>query len=427
MERFIGIFGIIVLLGIAFLMSNNKFKINLWTVLGGLTLQIVIGFLLLRWETGVYAIEFLTAKITTFLKLSSYGSQFLFGKLADPAYFDHFGFQFAFILLPTIIFFSAFTAFLYHIGVLQRVVQLFAWIMNRLMRTSGAESLSCAANMILSQTEAPLLIRPFLNKMTPSELCAVMVGGFGTIAGSVMAAYIQMGVPGVQIIIASAMAVPASLMIAKIIYPETEVSETANSVKMPKIRMGHNLLDSIAHGISDGLHLALNVAAMLIAFIALIAFLDLLLGFFDRVIDGGWLSGEALVGGEFAGVVPGSLKNLLGTVLAPLTYVMGIPKADIHAVGHLLGLKIASNEFIAYAELAPLIKQGLISEKAGLMATYMLCGFANFSSIGIQIGGLGVLAPERRSDLARLAFRAMLGGAIVSCLTATIAGLLMPG
>jgi CNT family concentrative nucleoside transporter len=438
MERFIGIGGILALLAILFIMSNNKRRINLRTVLVGISLQFGIGLVLLRWEKGDAAMQWLAGKVTSFLFLADNGSKFLFGNLADSAYADTFGFQFAIRVLPIIIFFASFMGVLYYLGVMQKVVQVFAWAMSRLMKTSGSESLSCSANIFLGQTEAPLLVRPFLNRCTMSELHAIMVGGFGTIAGSVMAGYIAMGIPAQHIIIASAMAAPASLMVAKVIFPETESSETAGDVRIPKLKVGHNILDAASKGVADGLHMALNVAAMLIAFITLIALLDKILGLGDRLVDGKlmvWINqaflggrlsvGELLPTGEYSGFFPGSLRTIFGTIFSPLVFVMGVPRADVFEVANLLGLKISVNEFVAYAKLSPLIKEAALSPKAQIMATYMLCGFANFASIGIQIGGISALAPERRGDLARLALRAMFGGAIVSCLTATIAGLLL--
>lgn len=425
MDRYVGILGIGVILLLAVLLSYNRRKINPRTVISGLLLQLLMGIVLLKWDAGNRAMQWLAGKVTSFLHLGYEGSHFLFGNIVDPQYSGTFGFQFAFSVLPTIIFFAAFMSLLYYVGVMQYIVKTFAWVMQKIMGTSGAESLSCSANIFLGQTEAPLLVRPFLPTATHSELCAIMVGGFGTIAGSVMAGYIQMGVPAAHIIIASCMAAPASLMIAKIILPETEQAETMGSVHMPRIDVGSNALDAISRGTTDGLQLALNVAAMLVAFIALIAFADKVLLMLDRWIDGSLLSGTALANGEFAGFFPGSLRTFFGTLLAPLVWVMGVPQADLNTVGGLLGIKLAANEFVAYANLAPMIKSGVISSKAGIMTTYMLCGFANFASIGIQIGGLGALAPSRRSDLARLAFRAMLGGALVSCMTATIAGLLL--
>jgi CNT family concentrative nucleoside transporter len=424
-ERYIGIIGLITILLIAFLMSNNKRRINLRTLIMGLALQWGIAILLIKWPAGNLAMQWFADKVSAFLNLSREGSGFLFGRLVDAQMMDTFGFQFAFTVLPTIIFFASFMSILYYLGIMQHIVEVFGWIMSRLMRTSGSESLSCSANVFLGQTEAPLLIRPFLNHCTLSELNAIMVGGFGTIAGAIMAGYIQMGVPPQHIIIASCMAAPASLMVAKIIFPEMEHSETAGDVKLPRLDVGRNLLDSAARGVTDGLQLALNVAAMLVAFITLIALLDKVLAIGDRLIDGGLLHGMLQENGEYAGWFPGSLKTIFGSIFSPLVYLMGVPKADVFQVGHLLGLKISVNEFVAYSKLAPMIKDGLISQKAAIMATYMLCGFANFASIGIQIGGIGALAPERRSDLAKLALKAMFGGALVSCMTATIAGLLL--
>lgn len=425
MSRLIGIIGFIVLLGIAVLLSNNKRKISLRTVVAGVGLQFLIGLVLLKWQTGARAIEFVAGKVAAFLQLSANGSKFLFGNIVNPEMMNTFGFQFAFTVLPVIIFFSAFMAILYYLGVMQKVVQFFAFIMSRLMKTSGAESLSCSANIFVGQTEAPLLVRPFLGGMTQSELCTVMVGGFGTIAGSVMAGYIMMGIPAVYIIIASTMAAPASMMIGKIICPETEQPVTGGNITLPKVDAGTNILDAAAKGTSDGLKLALNVAAMLIAFITLIALVDIMLGYMDKWIDGTLLGGQLMETGEYEGYFPGSLKTIFGTIFAPLAFLMGVPSTDVKAIGHLLGLKLAVNEFVAYSELAPMIKDGLISHKAQIMATFMLCGFANFASIGIQIGGLSALAPNRRSDLAKVGLKAMIGGAIVSCLTATIAGILL--
>ncbi len=438
MGRYIGIIGLFALLGIAFLMSNNKRRIKVRTIIVGITLQFGIGLMLLKWERGNEAMQWLAGKVTSFLFLADHGTQFLFGNLADAGHVGAYGFQFAFRVLPIIIFFAALMAILYYIGIMQWVVKIFATVMSRLMKTSGAESLSCSANIFLGQTEAPLLVRPFLNHCTMSELHAIMVGGFGTIAGSVMAGYIGMGIPAQHIIIASAMAAPTSLMVAKLIFPETEHSETAGDVSLPRIDTGKNVLDAASKGVSDGLHLALNVAAMLVAFITLIALADKILLVLDRMIDQHllvWINntffegknawGHSLPSGEYAGFFPGSLRTVFGTIFSPLVYLMGVPRPDVFEVANLLGMKITVNEFVAYARLSPLIKEGALSPKAQIMATYMLCGFANFASIGIQIGGISALAPDRRGDLAKLAFRAMIGGVIVSCLTATIAGLLI--
>jgi CNT family concentrative nucleoside transporter len=425
MERFIGLIGLLVLLGICIAMSNNRRKINPRTLIGGFGLQLLMCIVLLKWQAGNDAMQWLAGKVESFLGLALHGERFLFGNLVDQAYQASFGFQFAFIVLPTIIFFASITSILYYLGVMQKVIEGFAWVMSRIMKTSGAESLSCSAEIFLGQTEAPLLIRPFLSKLTMSELCTIMIGGFGTIAGSVMAGYIQMGIPAQHVIIASCMSAPICLMVAKIIYPEVEQPETGASVKLPKVDAGQNLLDAASRGVTDGLNLALNVGAMLVAFIALVALVDKLMLIGDRWIDGRLLGGVLMENGEYSGYFPGSLKTFFGNLLSPLAYLMGVPKADVKEVGHLLGLKIGVNEFVAYAKLAPEIAAGTISQKGGIMATYMLCGFANFASIGIQIGGTGSLAPDRRSDIAKLGLRAMFGGAIVSCINATVIGLMI--
>ncbi len=364
--------------------------------------------------------------VDLFLKFTDKGSLFLFGNLADPTYFDSFGFQFAFSVLPTIIFFSAFMSILYYLGVMQVIVKIMARFMRWTMGTSGAETLSCSANIFVGQTEAPLLIRPFLDDMTESELHAVMVGGFATIAGGVLAGYIRMGINPGHLIAASVMSAPAALAIAKVMLPETQKSKTAGDVQMPDIKRADNLLDAAAQGVTDGLKLALNVGAMLLAFIALIAVFDSVFGFFDRIIDGHLLGGAFNeLRGEYKGIFPGSLKTLFGTLFAPLAFLMGVPWKDALDVGNLMGIKIAVNEFVGYAELAKHIDLNNLSPRSIVIATYALCGFANFSSIGIQIGGISALAPKRRSDLSRIALRAMFGGALASWITATIAGLLI--
>ncbi|MBI2342918.1 MAG: NupC/NupG family nucleoside CNT transporter [Deltaproteobacteria bacterium] len=430
MERMIGLLGLAVLLGCAYLLSSNRRLIRPRMIITGLAMQFVLGFMLLRWRGGAMAIEWFAGKVSAFLQLTDEGTRFLFGNIVNSEMIDTFGFQFAFGVLPIIIFFSAFMAVLYYFGIMQWIIEIMAIGMRRIMGTSGAETLSCTANIFVGQTEAPLLIRPFLARLTSSELLTVMVGGFATIAGSVLGAYVKMGVNPAHLIVGSCMAVPAALMIGKIVQPETEHSETAGDAKLPKLDVGSNLLDAIARGTTDGLHLALNVGAMLLAFIALIAFVNLVLGWIDTMVDGRFI-GAPLVDGEYraatwyGSVVPGSLKTLFGTLLRPLAVLMGVPSADATAVGHLIGIKLSVNEFIGYAELTKLTAAGLLSHKGETIATFALCGFANFSSIGIQIGGLSALAPNRRADLARLAFRAMLGGAIATCMTGTIAGMLL--
>jgi CNT family concentrative nucleoside transporter len=358
--------------------------------------------------------------------LTDAGSFFLFGHLADPQYFDQFGYQFAFSVLPTIIFFSAIMSILYYLGMMQAIVKMMAKFMRWTLGTSGAETLSVSANVFVGQTEAPLLIKPFLDDMTVSELHAVMVGGFATIAGGVLAGYIRMGIDAGHLIAASVMSAPAALVFAKIILPETRHSKTAGDVEIPEVGRADNLLDATARGVTDGLKLAVNVGAMLLAFIALVALVDVIFGFFDQLIDGKMLGGaldEAKQ--EYRGFFPGSLKTLFGTVFSPIAFLMGVPWKEAMDVGNLLGIKVAVNEFVGYAELAKYIQADTISARSITIATYALCGFANFSSIGIQLGGIGAIAPKRRSDLSRVALRAMFGGALASWMTATIAGILL--
>lgn len=383
-----------------------------------------------------------SAKVAAFLNLSDYGAAFLFGNLVDESHFftaegsawPGFGFQFAFKVLPTIIFFGGFMSVLYYLGVMQRVIEGLARFMRWTIGTSGAETLSCSANVFVGQTEAPLLIRPFLERMTPSELLTVMVGGFATIAGGVLAGYIAMGVPAGHLIAASVMSAPAALVIGKIIFPELGHSATAGDTRLPEVEAGGNVVEAAARGITDGLKLAVNVGAMLIGFIALIAVIDVLLSFLDRIVDGSLLdgvwyaydaTGMSPVEGEFAGLVPGSLQTLFGTLLRPLAWLMGVPWVDAGKVGNLLGIKLSLNEFVAYGTLGTYVQTGILTERSTIIATYALCGFANFSSIGIQIGGIAAIAPTRRAELARLGLRAMFGGALASWLTATIAGILV--
>ncbi len=390
--------------------------------------------------------------VTAFLGLSNEGAWFLFRNLvqsdniAPKGDFPGFGVQFAFSVLPTIIFFSAFISVLYYLGIVQKVISAMAKFMHWSMKTSGSETTSCSGNIFVGQTESPFLIKPFLKDMTVSELHAVMVGGFATVAGGVLAAFVGMGINAGHLIAASVMSAPAALVMAKLLYPETEHSATAGDVEIPKIETADNVIEAAANGTTDGLKLALNVGAMLVAFIALVAVLDTILGYFDGIVDGWMLaailpeswaqslgvgqtsefvkeSGKVLV--EHKGIFPGSMRTLFGTLLAPLAFVMGVPWADAAAVGNLLGIKLTINEFVAYGTLSQNISAGDISPRSEIIATYALCGFANFSSIGIQIGGIGSLAPERRSELAKVGLRAMCGGALASFMTATIAGILL--
>ena len=436
--------GVSALVVLALMLANARFRLvpAAQGPLGALLAAVTVAWLVASGLYGEAIFDTFSKKVSSFLELSDYGARFLFGNLADRQYFfpggaanwPGFGFQFAFKVLPTIIFFGGFMAVLYYLGIMQRVIEALARFMRWTIGTSGAETLSCTANIFVGQTEAPLLIRPFLNDMTRSELLTVMVGGFATIAGGVLAAYIAMGIPAGHLIAASVMSAPAALVVGKIIYPELEHSVTAGDVDLPEIDSGGNVIEAAANGITDGLKLAVNVGAMLIGFIALIAVLDLCLNWIDSLIDGGLLHGAWVtygaggmspVVGEYVGVIPGSLQTLFGTLLRPLAWLMGVPWPDAAKVGNLLGIKISLNELVAYSLLGTYMHEGAISSRAAIISTYALCGFANFSSIGIQLGGISAVAPRRRAALASLGLKAMLGGAIASWLTATIAGLLL--
>lgn len=400
---------------------------------GGL-LTSTLGILIHEQIYGRIIFQALSEKVDAFLRLTDLGSSFLFGQIVSQEFQQTWGFQFAFGVLPTIIFFASFMAILYHLGIMQIIVKGLAKFMQWTLGTSGAETLSCSANIFVGQTEAPLLIKPFLDRMTMSELLTVMVGGFATIAGGVLAGYIRLGVDAGHLIAASVMSAPAALVIGKIIFPETEHSDTAGDIEMPKISESANLLDAATSGVTDGLKLAVNVGAMLIAFIALIGLIDVILNWADQLIDGNLLNGEYIkyssVGfspnqGEFAGIFPGSLKTLFGTILRPIAWIMGVSWEYADEVGNLLGIKISLNEFVAFATLAEEISAEALSPRAQTIATYAICGFANFSSIGIQIGGISAIAPNRRSDLAKVGLKAMFGGALASWMTATVAGIML--
>jgi concentrative nucleoside transporter, CNT family len=401
-ERWVSILGLFTMLGIAWALSSNRRAIRWRPVLVGSALQIVFALVILRTEIGRATFDWAGSVINRFLDFTDAGAAFVFGERFKEFYF-------AFKVLPTIIFFSSFIAVLYHYGVLQRIVEFFARIMMRTMRTSGAESLSASANIFVGQTEAPMLIRPFIGQMTMSELMAVMTGGFATVAGGVMVAYVGMGISAKHLLAASVMSAPAALVMAKLMFPETEQPKTAGRVEIEVERPWVNGLDAAATGAADGLKLALNVGAMLIAFVALIALVDWPLGALGNLI----------------GFSDLSLKWLLGQVGRPLAWVMGVPWAESAHVGTLIGIKTAVNEFVGYIEMQKMMQAGLLSERAQVIATYALCGFSNFSSVAIQIGGIGGMAPERKSDLARLGLRAMVAGSLACFQTATIAGFLL--
>jgi CNT family concentrative nucleoside transporter len=412
-----GIFGLAVLITIAVAFSSQRNVIDWRLVVSGIALQLFFAVLVILVPGGRQFFEALSAVFVRIISFSLEGATFIFGQLADPS---SLGFIIAFQVLPTIIFFASLMAVLYHLGVMQKVVQGMAWVMFKALRISGAESLSVAANVFVGQTEAPLVVRPYISRMTESELFTMMVGGMATIAGGVLAAYISMlgGADEAMriyyakhLLSASIMAAPATIVIAKILKPETEESLTRGEVKLHVEKTATNVIEAAANGAADGWRLALNVGAMLLAFIALIAMID-----YPLISLGELIEFENMTGYELR------LSTLLGLLLSPLAWVIGVPWQDAVTVGGLIGEKIVLNEFVAYAHLTDI--QGAMSPQAVLISTYALCGFANFSSIAIQIGGIGGIAPDRKSDLARLGLRAVLGGTLATMMTATIAGVL---
>jgi len=423
-----GILGMVFLLLVCFLLSSNRKKINWRLVLTGLALQLVFAVLVLKVDVVAQAFDWASDKVVKFLNFSEKGAEFLFGGLVTDM--DTFGYIFAFKVLPTIVFFSAFTSLLYYLGVLQKIVKAFAWVMSKTMHLSGAESLAAAANIFIGQTEAPLVVKPYLDKMTKSEMLCLMVGGMATIAGGVLAAFIAFlgGDSDAEKIIftkhlltASIMSAPAAIIIAKMLYPETETVDKKLNISKDKI--GSNVLDAISRGTTEGLKLAVNVGAMLLVFTAIMAVLNWI------TEDGfGSLFGinEAIVqhtDGRYSGL---SMQYILGNIFSPVAWIIGVPAEDITVVGQLLGEKTILNEFFAYASLSELKAAGaIVNYRSIVIATYALCGFANFASIGIQIGGIGVLAPSQRATLARFGIKALIGGTVAALLTATIAGMLI--
>ena len=436
-----GILGVVAILGIAILLSKDRKNIN-WKLVGtGLGIQFILAIFILKadaladfWSPlgwPMLLFQFIASFFVVVLKYTTAGAEFLFGFLAHGVeYEDSMGVIFAFQVLPTIIFFASLTSILYHYGILQAVVRYLSKGMQKLLGTSGAETLSVISNIFVGQTEAPLVIKPFINKMTKSELLAVMTGGMATIAGGVMAAYVAMlgasfaAANGLELQVAqqlfaerllgaSLMAAPAALVIAKILYPETEKAVTAGTVEMVVDKPDANGIDAAASGAGVGLKLAANVGAMLLAFIALLAMFN---GLFEWLSDITNLTG--LIGS------PLSIEMILGWVLAPVAWLVGVPWADATSMGSLLGTKIVLNEFVAYLMLAEEVAAAALSPKTIAMATFALCGFANFSSIAIQIGGIGGLAPERKSDIAKFGLKAVLAGTMANLMTATIAGIL---
>jgi concentrative nucleoside transporter, CNT family len=404
--------GAIVILAIAFAFSTDRRAIDLRTVGWGLSLQVLFALIVLKTAAGQRVFSTLGAGINTLLGFAGVGAAFVFGPLGDTNVWTRamngalgpegarYGVIFAFQVLPTIIFIAALFAVLYYFGVMQVIVRLFAVLMNKVMKASGAESLNVAASIFMGQTEAPLTIRPYLPEMTESELMTVMTSGMAHISGGIMAAYILFGIEAKHLLTAVIMTAPGTIMMAKMLVPETEVPKTMGTVRLEVERTDVNVIDAMGRGTGEGLQLAINVGAMLISFLAMVALVNAVLGLAHL-----------------------SLQQIFGWVFAPVAWSMGVPWHDAPTIGNLLGTRMALNEFVAYSQLGPL--KGSLDPKSFTIATFALCGFANFSSIGIQIGGIGALAPNRRHDLARLGLRAMFAGTLANFMTATIAGFLL--
>jgi concentrative nucleoside transporter, CNT family len=404
MGRLTGVLGIAVILGLAYLFSTNRRAIKMKTIAWGLGLQLALGLFVLRVPSGQIIFQTLGAGAKHLLDFSYVGSTFIFGELGKAD--SSLGLIFAFQVLPTIIFIAAFFAVLYHLGVMQIIIRAAAWVMTKIMGASGAESLNVAASIFMGQTEAPLTIRPFLPRLTKSELMTVMTSGMAHISGGMMAAYIRVGgADPKNLLTAVIMTAPGTLLMAKMLVPETEQPLTAGRVQMPEAQKESNVLGAIARGTVDGLHLALNVGAMLIVFLALLALLNALMGWVHIYIH--WF--------------PYSLQQILGWIFAPVAWLIGVSWHDASAIGNLLGTRMVLNEFVAFAELGKI--KDTLDPRTFTIATFALCGFANFSSIGIQIGGIGALAPEQRDQLAKFGIRAMLAGTMANLISASIVGI----
>lgn len=414
LDRAISFLGLVFFIGLAWLLSNNRSRVS-WKLVGwGVLLQLIFALLIFEMPGGERAFEVATDVVNALLGFTNVGAEFIFKSFVsnswEPALIN-----FTFAVLPTIIFFSSLMTVLYHIGVMHKIVAFFAWIMQKFMGTSGAESLSAAANIFVGQTEAPLVVKPYVDDMTVSELMTVMTGGFATVAGGVMAIYVGMlrdvfpDIAG-HLIAASVMSAPAALVIGKIMIPETETPKTMGSLNMNAEKEDINVLDAMSRGAAEGLKLALNVAAMLLAFLAMIALCNALIA----------------IPQEFFTENPMTLEEILGVLFAPIAWIMGVPWVDAMHIGKLLGIKMVLNELVGYAELQSMLLNPDIQlqDRSVIIAAYALCGFANFGSIGIQLGGIGGIAPSRKHDLAKIAFRAMIAGTIAACMTATIAGIL---
>ena len=411
--KFISFLGLIAMVAFAWLCSSHRKKFPWRTVLWGIGLQFIFGWLILKTSAGAAVFDFAQRAVTKLISFADEGAKMVFGPLANGKLLsEKWGPENAFIFVitvtATIILVSAISSLLYHYGILQRIVRGVAWVMQRVMRTSGSESLAAAANIFMGQTEAPLVIKPYLNKMTQSEILALMVGGMATIAGGVLAAYVSFGISAGHLLTASVMSAPAALLISKVMLPETERSETAAGATAKIPRETSNGIDALCVGASDGMKLAINVMAMLIAFVAIVALANYLLALPQKYFDV---------------AKPITFQTIFGWINSPFAWLMGIPAKDCMQIGQILGERIVLNEFIGYLSLSK--QHAAVDPRSYTLATYALCGFANFSSIAIQVGGIGSLAPNRRGDLAKLGLRAMIGGLLASYLTATVAGILI--
>ncbi len=432
MHRLVGVFGIVVLMGLAWAMSSDRRRISPRIVCGGLGLQVALAWLLLSFDPVVNAFGYLARGVNVVIGCADTGIEFVFGEeLMDQN--GAVGFVFAFKVLPVIIFFASLMGVLYHLGIMQRIVASVAWVLRRVLNVTATEALAVAANVFVGQTEAPLCVKPYIDKMTTSQLMALMVGGFATIAGSVLVAYVTIlgGEDPVQraifikhLLAASVMSAPAAFVIAKIMVPETETPVDEKKFLREEVRETENVLDAAARGATDGLHLAMNVAAMLIAFVALLALLNWPIRALGEV-------GAIAEWRQAHGIEPLTLQYLLGWLFTPLAWVMGVEWTDCQPFGSLMGVKIIATEFIAYGSLHDMMggaeAGARMSERSIQMAAYALCGFANLPSIAIQIGGLTGIAPSRRTDFAKLSLRAMCGGALASWMTASVAGIFLSG
>jgi CNT family concentrative nucleoside transporter len=410
MDRFTGILGMLTVLGLAYAFSANRQAIRYKTVAWGLGLQIAFAFLIMRWEYGRLFFEKLGAAANWLLDFAYYGTSFVFGDLGQKN--SPRGFYFAFQALPTIIFIAALFAVLYYLGIMQLVVKAAARVMTNLMGASGAESLNVAASIFMGQTEAPLTIRPFLPEATRSEMMTIMTSGMAHVSGGMMAAYIAYGIQAKHLLAAVIMTAPGTILLAKILVPETEKPLTAGRVETVQMERDANILGAISRGTIDGLHLALNVAAMLISFIALI-----------YLVDGCFGAAHNVLASHGVAWFPSSVEQIFGWMFSPIAWLIGIPWRDCPAIGNLLGLRMVTNELVAFQRLGPM--QSTLDPRSYTIATFALCGFANFSSIGIQIGGIGALAPNKRTELAQLGLRALMAGTMANLMSASIVGIMM--